>query len=754
VRYDRKVQCILGKSQNNTKATAILAYIYEFGGNLTDIPTMTIILTILAALFGVTTFALAILYSKEKQRTKSFDELNKLKSDIATFRQENEQTQKLLTDLKKERTSFENLISQLTASKKALENEMSGLKSKISEAQRNLETIKTQSEAENNRTQKLQQQFELLDKQNKLASEEIKKLIQETAKYKSAKENAEREFGLSNSALTELQSDVAKLKKQKENFDTELSTLNRLIAEKKNSTATIERNVTIVKPQPQEEEQVRNEVKYIGYQPSRNFIQNTKPFSFPFVSMPKPASVIKFPRKLADGRIGIRGYKELDFDVCLKRYFKDFSGLQFHNDRFLFISNNTKPYVPDHVLIDERNNLNLFIDIEIDEPYEGLSRLTTHEQGKDDYRNSYFNDRGWIVIRFAEVQVHQNILGCCKLIAEVIKSVFPSFIIHPDLQSAESLIVVPFWLKLHAEKWAMQRYRETYLGIAQFGTRESFGVDTSELTSNSDDREAEKEVIAEQMEFEFERSDINIINAHIRDNRLKFNQDKHLYFIDDNPNTVSGTTFIHKFFPEFDFEKLAPLVARKRGSSVEDILQEWEDERVKSSNLGTELHKDIEQFFDDDNFRNEKIEFQYFLDLYKTLNHLELYRTEWRIFDDVLMVAGTADAVFKKPDGTFVIFDWKRSKEIKLRGYPDFYTGETQKGFGVCEDIEDCNEQHYCLQLNLYKKILEEHYFGDGIVSEMYFVQLHPNKTNFQLFTVPNMQDKIEEMYLELLTLK
>ncbi len=470
--------------------------------------------------------------------------------------------------------------------------------------------------------------------------------------------------------------------------------------------------------------------------------------------MPKPASVIKFPRKLADGRIGIRGYKELDFDVSLKRYFKDFSGLQFHNDRFLFISNNTKPYVPDHVLIDERNNLNLFIDIEIDEPYEGLSRLTTHEQGKDDYRNSYFNDRGWIVIRFAEIQVHQNILGCCKLIAEVIKSVFSNFTIHPDLQSAESLATVPFWLKLHAEKWAIQRYRETYLGIDQFGTRESFGVDTSELKSNSDDREAEKEVIAEQMEFEFERSDINIVNAHIRDNRLKFNQDKHLYFIDDNPNTVSGTTFIHKFFPEFDFEKLAPLVARKRGSSVEDILQEWEDERVKSSNLGTELHKDIEQFFDDDNFRNEKIEFQYFLDLYKTINHLELYRTEWRIFDDVLMVAGTADAVFKKPDGTFVIFDWKRSKEIKLRGYPDFYTGETQKGFGVCEDIEDCNEQHYCLQLNLYKKILEEHYFGHGFVSEMYFVQLHPNKTTFQLFPVPNMQDKIEEMYLELLTLK
>lgn len=712
------------------------------------------ILTIFTALFGATTIGLAIAFSREKQRTKNFDKLSKIKSDISTLRNENDQTQKLLAELRNERTSFENLVSQLTSSKKALEIEMSGLKTTILKAQGNLEIIKNQSEAEYNRTKTLQQQFELLEEQYKSASEEIKKIIQETAKYKVAKEIAEKDFGLSYSTLTQIQTDVAKLKKQKENFDTELSTLNRLIAEKKNFTTTSTCNVTLVKPQPQEEEQVRNEVKYIGYEPTRIFIQNTKPLRFPFVSMPKAASVIKFPRKLADGRIGIRGYKELSFDVCLKHYFKDISGLQFHNDRFLFISNNTKPYVPDHVIIDERNNLNLFIDIEIDEPYEGLSRLTTHEQGKDDYRNCYFNDRGWIVIRFAEIQVHQNILGCCKLIAEVIKSVFSSFAIHPDLQGAKNLITVPFWLKLHAEKWAIQRDRESYLGIDQFGTRESFGVDTSKLKSNSDDREAEKEVIAEQMEFEFEKSDINIINAHIRDIRLKFNQDKHIYFIDDNPNTVSGTTFIHKFFPEFDFEKLAPLVARKRGSSVEAIKKEWEDERVKSSNLGTELHKDIEQFFDDENFRNEKIEFQHFLDLYKTLNHLELYRTEWRIFDDVLMVAGTADAVFKKPDGTFVIFDWKRSKEIKLRGYPDFYTGETQKGFGVCDDIEDCNEQHYCLQLNLYKKILEDHYFGHGFVSEMHFVQLHPNKTSFQQFNVLDMQDKIENMYLQLLTHK
>jgi hypothetical protein len=704
---------------------------------------MTIILTIIASILGVSTLGLGFVYRQERERTKKLDSLKNIKKDILTFGDQKSQMENLIHSLKIESSKVQTLVSDLQNNKSQLEKQLNSLKTELAKT----ETILTKLTSQNSEEQ---QKVLQLQRQTQNAHNELTKLSKEVTQFRTEKEIAEKQFKTSKADLTELQIAVTKVKQQKDDFQTEISTLNRLIAEKKNSTISDISEITIVEPDINEVP--RGEIKYIGYKPNTIFKQNT-PTNYPFVSMPLENSVIKFPRKIAEGRIGIRGYKEADFDIYIKRYFCNNGALKFFNDRFLFISNNTKPYIPDHVLIDENNNLNLFIDIEIDEPYDGIGRLSTHEKGKDNSRNKYYNERGWLVIRFAEIQVHQNILGCCKYIAQVIKSINPKFEIHEDLQNATDIFNVPLWLKLEADKWAKEKYREEYLGISGFGQREGGNFNTSNLTANSDDRNSEAKVIQSEIPFEEETLSINILNSHIRDKRLKFFKDEHIYQIDGNPNTISGTTFIHKFFPDFDGPKIAPFVAKKRGITADEVLREWEIEGQKSADLGTELHSDIEQYFDNKK-TNDKKEFQHFLELFKKIENLELYRTEWRIFDDILMLAGTADTIFRKKDGTFVIFDWKRSKEIKERGFPDFYTKETQKGIGVCEDIEDCNHQHYCLQLNLYKRILEEHYFGDGQVSEMYFVQLHPNFETYKLYKVPNMQNKINEMYNELLTIK
>lgn len=704
---------------------------------------MTILLTIIASILGVSTLGLGYLYSQERERTKKLDSLKNIKNDILTFGDQKSQMENLINSLKTETSKVQTLVSDLQNSKSQLEKQLNLLKSDLARTEASLTRFTSQNIEE-------QQKVLQLQRQTQNAQAELIKLNKEITQFRTEKEIAEKQFKTSKADLTELQIAVSKVKQQKDDFQTEISTLNRLIAEKKNSTISNISEILVVEPDINEVP--RGEIKYIGYKPNTIFKQST-PTNYPFVSMPLENSVIKFPRKIAEGRIGIRGYKEADFDIYIKRYFSSNGSFKFFNDRFLFISNNTKPYIPDHVLTDENNNLNLFIDIEIDEPYDGIGRLSTHEKGKDNSRNKYFNERGWLVIRFAEIQVHQNILGCCKHIAQVIKSINPRFEIHEDLQNATDIFNVPLWLKLEADKWAKEKYREEYLGISSFGQREGGNFNTSNLIANTDDKNSEAQVIQSEIPFEEETLSINILNSHIRDKRLKFFKDEHIYQIDGNPNTISGTTFIHKFFPDFDGPKIAPFIAKKRGITADEVLREWEMEGQKSADLGTELHSDIEQYFDNKKTNNKK-EFQHFLELFKKIENLELYRTEWRIFDDILMLAGTADTIFRKKDGTFVIYDWKRSKEIKERGFPDFYTKETQKGIGVCEDIEDCNHQHYCLQLNLYKRILEEHYFGEGQVSEMYFVQLHPNFDNYNLYKVPNMQDKIDKMYNELLTLK
>lgn len=98
--------------------------------------------------------------------------------------------------------------------------------------------------------------------------------------------------------------------------------------------------------------------------------------------------------------------------------------------------------------------------------------------------------------------------------------------------------------------------------------------------------------------------------------------------------------------------------------------------------------------------------------------------------------------IFEKPDGHLLIYDWKRSKEIvKTSGFNKWGNKE------CIEHLPDTNYWHYCLQLNTYKKILEDKY--DKIVDEMYLVCLHPDNKNkdYQRIKVSNLQEEVNDLF-------
>jgi hypothetical protein len=221
--------------------------------------------------------------------------------------------------------------------------------------------------------------------------------------------------------------------------------------------------VEIIKAEKEEQ----SKEKYIGYNPINVFAQ-TEPLNYPYVIMPKANCVIKFPRK---GRVGRKGFKEENFKVFVEKYFRN--EFQIFDDRFIIVKNSNKPYEPDFTLIDEKSGINIFLDIEIDEPYEGLNdiakRKATHFQYADTNRNNAFASRGWIIIRFAEIQVHRDPNACCNFVADVIKSINPKFLTPTDLSGLGHLKPVRQWTKEEAEEWSLQKYREEYLGITNFG---------------------------------------------------------------------------------------------------------------------------------------------------------------------------------------------------------------------------------------------------------------------------------------------
>jgi hypothetical protein len=111
------------------------------------------------------------------------------------------------------------------------------------------------------------------------------------------------------------------------------------------------------------------------------------------------------------------------------------------------------------------------------------------------------------------------------------------------------------------------------------------------------------------------------------------------------------------------------------------------------------------------------------------------------IWDEEHQFAGSIDMVFEKEDGTLMIYDWKRSKEIKKTGGAFMTYSHTQ----CIEHLPDTNFWHYSLHLNTYRYILETKY-GKRI-GDLCLVCLHPDHKTFQLIRVPDLHKEVSDLF-------
>ena len=231
-------------------------------------------------------------------------------------------------------------------------------------------------------------------------------------------------------------------------------------------------------------------------------------------------------------------------------------------------------------------------------------------------------------------------------------------------------------------------------------------------------------------------------NKHERDDRITFDEPTHTYCVDGSSDgIISTTSLIHEHFPKFDANKIVKFMKNKKekypNMTDEQIKESWNENGKKASCLGTKMHKMIENFYNGLPVDTpETIEFQYFLSFHDTIKDtLDPYRTEWSIFDGIIGLAGQIDMIYKKKDGTYAIYDWKRVKDIKK---DNLY----EKGIGK---LDNCNYNHYSLQLNVYKRLLETRY--DIKISEMMLVILHPDNKTFLLEEVKDMSIYIDMIF-------
>ena len=273
-------------------------------------------------------------------------------------------------------------------------------------------------------------------------------------------------------------------------------------------------------------------------------------------------------------------------------------------------------------------------------------------------------------------------------------------------------------------------------------------------------------------------------NHHPRDSRITFREHDHKYFV---AVSISVTGLIGSLFPEFKEREVCekmldsrvfptlpkhnvyrnmPIWARVenegdtlvvnthwckgayiygREKAIDLILAYWEANRVQAASLGTAMHRDIELTLNGVEVKNETKEYGYFLEYRGMMEKAgwQPYRTEQTLFDQLLDLAGSCDMQFTRGERDeegrlkIMVSDWKRSKKIETEN-------KWQSGLGPVAHLQDHNKNHYFIQLNLYKYLLEKWY--DVVVVGMEFVVFHPDNPTFLCFPVPDMEREVRDI--------
>jgi ATP-dependent exoDNAse (exonuclease V) beta subunit len=250
-----------------------------------------------------------------------------------------------------------------------------------------------------------------------------------------------------------------------------------------------------------------------------------------------------------------------------------------------------------------------------------------------------------------------------------------------------------------------------------------------------------------------DKQPLSMVNFHPRDERIKFQEEGHLYFIYNEDGTlldkptISVTTLIHHYFPDFDADGIIKMMMKSKnwtnskyyGMSKGEIKAQWSENGKNAASIGTLMHFNIELFLNGINVIDETPQFNHFLNFWNVFNNkypqFVPYNTEKLVFfenfgKDNQTLCGSIDFIMEDDTGKIIILDWKCSKEIKTEG--------RDKGFEPFNCLDNCNFSHYTLQLNIYRHILETKYNKE--VTFMMLVVLHPNQTNYICMAV----DKID----------
>jgi len=207
------------------------------------------------------------------------------------------------------------------------------------------------------------------------------------------------------------------------------------------------------------------------------------------------------------------------------------------------------------------------------------------------------------------------------------------------------------------------------------------------------------------IEIENIRNELNKKFGHI-----KFDDVPHTY---TNTRTnhiykTSASAIIENFVEPFDSKYWSEYKAKQRGVTADVILAEWKDISDEACRKGSDFHYMCECYYMGIPWKNEGQVCDKLVNMFneyvkKIEGKLIHVQSEVVMADDELDIAGMCDQLYWSTHRNgLVLFDWKTNKKLELK------SSYNNKMKGIFSYLDDCNYNHYSIQLAIYKFLIEK----------------------------------------------
>lgn len=238
----------------------------------------------------------------------------------------------------------------------------------------------------------------------------------------------------------------------------------------------------------------------------------------------------------------------------------------------------------------------------------------------------------------------------------------------------------------------------------------------------------------------------------------EFFDSTHTYFYKGKKVGISTTGLIHQYSNEFDKWEMSANVARKRGISQLQVLEEWRVENLHSTIKGSMIHEFAQSLwegkdyiFNYDNLpscidKNRLME-ELLVMSKQALNFYNDYKDMYELVGCEIYLGvpdydecGATDIVLmNKYTEEILVADFKSNKKI------DYESFGHKKMLVPLNKYEDCNYIHYSLQLSAYCYKIE---CMTGLKpKEMAIIYFDCTKDNYQIIEPLELREEVIKIY-------